>query len=429
MLQIPADLMPAEFIYFMFSLAFLLFVSIGLFHFSESGRFRLWAVGWFVYGLGAGIGTIRTGVYIEPVDLFSITTMLLGSIIILDGSRQKIRLGKGILYYFLWAISGLIYAVVCYYLVIRHEIAYTLVGITVAYTSILSAIEVLQMEEKPDILVKLCALGFLLWGLTGGAFPLLFFIPVHSILVPIHALAAILVGASMFILFLRRIQLNIRAQHRISHMMSSVVQHDIRSYVHVASSALEALSLRSPDLGTELLIANKALQDTIEFVEGMKRVSAALSRLEDKLIPVQLAPVIEDVKSRVQKELGLDHTQFSIRVHEDTTVQSNLLLKELLWNIVDNAFSYGGSHVIIEVEKLPRGSCKLLIIDDAGGLPTQYKEFLNYSESIFEPKPPGTSLGIVLIRGLAPLCGVRLNVADDIVESRTKGTVFSLLLQ
>ena len=104
-----------------------------------------------------------------------------------------------------------------------------------------------------------------------------------------------------------------------------------------------------------------------------------------------------------------------------------ILLKELLWNIVDNAFSYGSSHLIIEAEELSRGSFQLLIVDDAGGMPIQYKEFLNSPESVFEPKPPGTSLGIVLIRGLAPLCGVRLRVKDNVIESTVKGTIFSLI--
>lgn len=161
----------------------------------------------------------------------------------------------------------------------------------------------------------------------------------------------------------------------------------------------------------------------------MKRVSAALSRFEDKLTPIKLIPLIDDVKSRVQDELGIDSTQFSILVQKDIIVHSNLLLKELLWNIVDNAFSYGGSHVIIEAEKIPRGSIKLHIINDAGGIPSQYKKFLNSPESVFEPKPPGTSLGIVLIRGLAPLCGIRLSVIDNVIESRIKGTVFGFLFQ
>ncbi|TFF84852.1 ATP-binding protein, partial [Candidatus Thorarchaeota archaeon] len=108
-------------------------------------------------------------------------------------------------------------------------------------------------------------------------------------------------------------------------------------------------------------------------------------------------------------------------------VMSCGMAMELLWNIVDNAFKHGGSEVVIRATE-PNGKTVILEIEDnGGGLPRNVIEFMNTPDVLRSPVAPGLGLGVILIRGLAVLCGVQLAVSDRKEDSNVIGTRFELM--
>jgi signal transduction histidine kinase len=102
-------------------------------------------------------------------------------------------------------------------------------------------------------------------------------------------------------------------------------------------------------------------------------------------------------------------------------------LKEILWNIFDNAFKHGSKELRVR-EISTKHNAILEISDRSGGLSEEIKEFLNSPDSLSKPIAPGFGLGIILIRGFSIICGIDLQVEDIIEDSIILGTRFTPFL-
>jgi signal transduction histidine kinase len=91
-------------------------------------------------------------------------------------------------------------------------------------------------------------------------------------------------------------------------------------------------------------------------------------------------------------------------------IKSCPLLKEILWNIFDNAFKHGSSVLQVSATSTNRSDVGLEISDRSGGLSEETKEFLNSPDSLSRPVAPGLGLGVVLIHGLSTICDIDLCV-------------------
>jgi K+-sensing histidine kinase KdpD len=99
-------------------------------------------------------------------------------------------------------------------------------------------------------------------------------------------------------------------------------------------------------------------------------------------------------------------------------------VKELLWNIFDNAFKHGTKDLVVRTNRAKQGKVTLEIIDTAGGLSADIQEFLNDPDSLNSPSAPGIGLGIILIRGLSLLCEIPMTVRNVVNSEGASGTLF-----
>ncbi len=65
-------------------------------------------------------------------------------------------------------------------------------------------------------------------------------------------------------------------------------------------------------------------------------------------------------------------------------------------------------------------------MDVAGGIPDVVKDYINSMKENDSLVRTRIGLGMILIKGLAPLCGVKVSVTDNLWDSRAVGTIYLL---
>ncbi len=415
------------FVLFELAFIFVIFFATGIYRYAQIPRFRLWVIGWAVSCGGAVMEILRNAFHVEPVDIFASLGMLIGALLIIAGTKGWARSMRTILYFVIPACGYIVFGIVGLVFLIRHEAFFGPVGLLVAYACASSIWEVLRPEVQIDSIAWWAIIGFALWGFSSLIVPLGLFIPVHALVIVLHPTGLVITGVSLYVLLMSNMSRNQRAQYHLSQVMTGVVQHDIRNLIHIASTALETVRATTPEIDETLSIAEKALEDITEFTEEMKRISSALIRFEPSLVPTQLGEVVENVKRRVLAEHGLESDCVKVNIDDNQVIYSNGLVKELLWNIADNAFRHGSQDLSISSSLTSGSSMTLTLSDTAAGLSSRIKDYLNAPASDLDTKAPGVGFGIVLIRALTVLSGCGLRVADQCRDSLVIGTTFSLV--
>jgi len=97
-------------------------------------------------------------------------------------------------------------------------------------------------------------------------------------------------------------------------------------------------------------------------------------------------------------------------------------LNELAANLLDNAFKFAGSRIVLRAEALDGDSMRLIIDDDGPGLPPEARERVFMPGARLDESKPGSGLGLAIVRDLvelyrgnialreSPLGGLRVSV-------------------
>ncbi|AMK77052.1 histidine kinase [Methylomonas methanica] len=114
-------------------------------------------------------------------------------------------------------------------------------------------------------------------------------------------------------------------------------------------------------------------------------------------------------------ELGFDAPDSNVQISGD-----DVLLRELLGNLLDNAISYGrpGGHISVSIESSPHA--RLIVDDDGHGIPCSEQD------KIFErfyrvPGSPGDGcgLGLAIVKEIADLHAAQIKIANAPAPSQT----------
>lgn len=404
-------------------------VTWGLFRYSTKQRFRYWALGWVIYSIGGLQAGFSSFEGLVPLDLFGLACIFIGATLIFEGSRDteitrtQVRdLSIGTIIILLCGLASLI-------LEIEYYVVFGVLGFYVAYICLFSAKTIHGFKEGTDASKSWLMIGFIIWAISWITFPLVAVMQFYFYMLVIQSAGVIITGSAMLTFFTSTVTRNLEHQYQVSQIMSSLIQHDIRNYIQVARSAIELTE------GTSLVedhwvnIASDSLNDATSFINEMRDITALLHRQGSEQVPTTLASIIENTRERVEQEYSLGPEQIQIDIPESALVRSCPLVREILWNIFDNAFKHGSLVLYVQGKYAADSSLVLEISDRSGGLSKELKTFLNSPDSLSKPVAPGLGLGLVLIRGLAIICGVGLSVDDVIEESKVIGTKFVLNFQ
>jgi K+-sensing histidine kinase KdpD len=175
-----------------------------------------------------------------------------------------------------------------------------------------------------------------------------------------------------------------------------------------------------------LELASEITTGMMDFIMDMRYITATVSRVESEKIPLKLVDLLEDVSKRVSREYNLDSKRIVIELEDDVQILTCKIVKEMLWNIFDNAFKHGTDSLVVKSFKKTSTDIVVEIQDRSGGLPPEIQEFFRNSDALSSPSAPGVGLGIILIRGLSSLCNIPLDVQDVVENGEVVGSRFQL---
>jgi signal transduction histidine kinase len=402
-------------------------VTWGLFRYSTKDRYRFWAFGWVIYSIG-GIESAFSPESLVPLDIIGLSCFYIGSTLILDGSRETKLTQHRVALYLVGMSIILFVTLVCITLNLPYYIVFGLLGLHIAYVCLLSVRTVYDFKDINDMPKAWLILGLMIWAVSWLIFPLVIVLPssYYVFVVVFQAAGVIITGASMLTFFMMTVTHNLEQQYQISQIMSSIIQHDIRNYIHVARSALELMEMDSLVENQLITTASESLNDASDFINEMRNITMLLARQSSELVPTQLSSIIDYILTRVRQEYSLETAQIQVHVSKDHIVKSCPLIKEILWNIFDNVFKHGSEVLYVQERSATKSEVVLEISDRCGGLPEDIKDFLNSQRSLSQPAAPGLGLGVILIHGLSIICDAGLFVEDVIEGSRVVGTKYTL---
>lgn len=403
-------------------------VAWGLIRYSKRQGYRLWAIGWLVYTVGAlqgGFASTASG--LAPQDIIAIVSMFIGGSLILDGIRATELTRKRLQNYAIGTIFFSCLLVIGLAFDIGFQFVFMPLGFYIVYVCIVSSRTVLGFESIGDVSNWWLIIGFLIWAgswlvclLTLINFDIFYFF------ILLQALGVIITGSSMLTLFTRTVTKDLETQYQISQILAGLVQHDIRNYIQTASHALELTEGENLVENHWISIASDVLVDAGHFVDEMRDISLSISQLKNPSEKAPLANIVDRAKDRVVKEYKLNADQVQVQVPEDAMINNSRLVDELLWNIFDNAFKHGSPSISIRAIDSDTNGVELEISDRGSGLSDNIKAFLNSSDSLSRPDKPLVGLGVLLIRGIASLCNILLVVSDNVEDMSVTGTTYNL---
>ncbi len=206
-------------------------------------------------------------------------------------------------------------------------------------------------------------------------------------------------------------ELNVRVQQsKLASLgrLSASIAHEIRNPVGAMSHAAQLLA-ESPGLADDDVRLTEIIQThssrVSHIIENVLQLSRRESSRPERL---DLAPWLDDFVAEFSRTLELQEGELSVAAVEDGTVarMDRSHLRQVLWNLCDNAVKYasetGGILVEIRAGRLEgQGRPYLEVLDHGLGVdPT-------IAERIFEPfyteRQGGTGLGLYISRELCEL--------------------------
>lgn len=228
-------------------------------------------------------------------------------------------------------------------------------------------------------------------------------------------------AAVMHRLELSHQELNRQFQIR-THLMSAI-SHDIRTplrYVLIAVQRLHA-SLQEKGSEEQKDLGSGVIQSTRKILQLLDNMIVYSKNLQRQGPPetgrILLSELVEEKAQLFQGMIQQQGNQLVIDIDPAFAVQSNShLLSIVIHNLIDNAnkFCYEGT-ILISAHTV-QGVPELVVSDSGPGFEAYHAEWLNAPlnrEGAVPPTPPGHGLGLLIVREVCGLLGIRVHVANN----------------
>jgi signal transduction histidine kinase len=181
---------------------------------------------------------------------------------------------------------------------------------------------------------------------------------------------------------------------------TSVVSHDLRNPLNVASSRLE---LASDECENEHLEHISNALDRMETLIDDLLTLAREGREVRQTTAVSLAETVTDCWQNVETADG------ELRIETDQTLQANQgRLRQLLANLLRNAIDHGGEAVTVTVGTTDDG---FYVADDGPGIPESERD--DVFETGYSTADGGTGFGLNIVETIATAHGWHSRVTDS----------------
>lgn len=208
---------------------------------------------------------------------------------------------------------------------------------------------------------------------------------------------------------LRNRERDLRRQNDRLEEFASVVSHDLKNPLQVATGHLELLK---EECESEQLDAiERALRRMDALVKDLLTLAREGERV-DELEPVNLAELVQNCWQNVKTGDAIFKTLTNQTIHADRS-----RLKQVFENIIHNAIEHGGDEVRVTVGDLEDG---FYVADDGDGIPEDDRESI--FEMGYSTVSEGTGFGLPIVKEIVEAHGWEVTVD----ESQTGGARFNI---
>ena len=194
----------------------------------------------------------------------------------------------------------------------------------------------------------------------------------------------------------------LREQNNRLEEFTSIVSHDLRSPLSVATGRIELVAedCESPHLSQ----ARHALDRMETLIEELLTLAQQGAVIEERA-PVMLGPLARNCWTTIETPRA------TLDIDPDSAVTADRTrLRQLLENLFRNAVEHGGKNVTVTVGVLPEAE-GFYVADDGSGIPeTERDEVFEYGYSTAEG---GTGLGLRIVEQIADAHGWEIRVTES----------------
>lgn len=254
----------------------------------------------------------------------------------------------------------------------------------------------------------------------------------QTILSPIGTAVTIVVGWwAVWLIGQREDQLvekseMLEVQNRELDAFAGRVAHDLRNPLGNARLATAQLIREAPAATATLGILRRNVDRMNVLIEELLALSQAGTASNGVCDPAEAAKeVLTEFSERVKPEIGI----MRVDLASSTVRCSNGLLRQALWNLVDNAVKYRRPDVALRLElngRVQQQQYELRLSDNGGGMTQDEceKAFQPFYRALRNQGVPGTGLGLSIVKRVAEASGGSVSVHSDV----GRGTTFTISL-
>jgi signal transduction histidine kinase len=204
------------------------------------------------------------------------------------------------------------------------------------------------------------------------------------------------------------------------------VAHDLRGPLTTISLTASRLSERAQEEGTSAVL-KRGVRQMEHLIQDLLTLSSIDAQLPSTVCETaQVASsVAEELKPQVKSAAGLIH----VEVEPATVHCSPGLLRQVLWNLGENAIKYRRPDVQLEIEIQGRAKGRVyefIVSDNGSGMPLQEarRAFEPFFRGEHGRSMPGTGLGLSIVKRVIEASGGSVSIDSE----PGRGTTFDINL-
>lgn len=228
----------------------------------------------------------------------------------------------------------------------------------------------------------------------------------------------------LFLMYIEDTRHEVEEHLSMSQVMSSLITHDLRNYINIAFTALDLMEIEDDDNEHYWTIAEESLTSALAFMSNTRDTIRSLVSGNSEKKEIELVKMLLEVRKQVIIEHELDENSLIIDNEEEYIILESPLLKQIIWNIIDNAVTHTDLKSNIRISVVKHEGVSLLIQDNAGGMDDEIKTCIN--KLSVDSERLGIGLNIVI--RLARLLMIDISVRDVIEKEEVTGSVIEIKL-
>ncbi len=206
----------------------------------------------------------------------------------------------------------------------------------------------------------------------------------------------------------------LKSSRDLNELLLRLIGHDLKTPLAVIEGYAQLLNKEyNPEYVGEIKNAVDLSMSFIDRAKMLSRLNVRRAKLD--LSRVNINSIVREIVSLMEKKYGMANV--SVEGEDVSIVGNGFLLRELLFNIIDNAIKHGADSVVVRIHKASK-HVEIRVADNGPGIPEDkrahiFEPFVKYGKD-------GTGLGLAIARKIVELHRGQIQIEDN----EPRGSVF-----